>query len=576
MHYRWRKLPNPNPSTVNLLQKELGIDPALCTILAQRGISTFEEAKAWFRPQLSDLHDPFLMLNMDKAVERINRAIEQNERILIYGDYDVDGTTAVSLVYSFLRKHYENIDTYIPDRYKEGYGVSLAGIDYAEDNGISLIIALDCGIKALKQVNYAADKGIDFIICDHHRPGDKVPDAVAVLDPKQEDCHYPFDELSGCGVGFKLVQALCKNWELPDSEWQPLLDILAISIGADIVPIVGENRILAYYGLQLINTKPRPGLKLLIDLTGKKTKDLTITDVVFMIGPRINAAGRISHGRLAVDLLTGEDAHLIEELSQTINDHNTERKELDSNITASALAMIAEQNEIERRSTVVFDKTWHKGVIGIVASRLIETHYRPTVVFTESNGVLAGSARSVKGFDVYNALDQCSDVLEQFGGHMYAAGMTLRKDRYEEFRQRFEEAVCQAILPEHLTPEIEVDCEVEFNSLNFKFYRILMQMAPFGPKNMTPTFQTNNLIDTGQSRVVGADQTHLRVVLREPSSNITLTGIGFGMADKIELLKTGQPVSVAYHLEENEFNGQVSLQMRIKDIKLTQEVLTQQ
>ncbi len=576
MHYRWRQILNPNSTTVDHLQEKLGIDPALCTILAQRGISTFDEAKAWFRPQLSNLHDPFLMLNMDKAVARINAAMESNERIMIYGDYDVDGTTAVSLVYSFLRKHYDNIDTYIPDRYKEGYGISLAGIDYAEDNGITLIIALDCGIKAIKQVNYAKEKGIDFIICDHHRPGEFVPPAAAVLDPKQENCNYPFDELSGCGVGFKLVQGLCKDWNLPDTEWLPAMDLLAISIGADIVPIVGENKILAHHGLKLINSKPRAGIQLLIELTGRKNKNLTITDVVFMIGPRINAAGRISHGRLAVDLLTGEDSKVIEELSQTINDHNTERKELDSNITISALEMITEQNEVERRSTVVFDKTWHKGVIGIVASRLIETHYRPTVVFTESNGVLAGSARSVKGFDVYNALDQCSDVLEQFGGHMYAAGMTLKKERYEEFRQRFEEAVQSSILPEHLIPEIEVDCEVDFASLDFKFYRVLQQMAPFGPQNMTPTFITNGLLDTGYSKVVGADQTHLRVVLKDPKTNITLTGIGFGMADKMDLIKSGKPLSVAYHLEENEYNGNISLQMRIKDVKLTEELTTQE
>jgi single-stranded-DNA-specific exonuclease len=571
MQYRWRTLPEPQPSTVNALQQQLGIDPALCTILAQRGISTFEEARQWFRPQLSHLHDPFLMLNMATAVERINTAIAQNERILIYGDYDVDGTTAVSLMYSFLKKHYPHLDTYIPDRYKEGYGVSLTGIDYAEDNGMSLIIALDCGIKAIDKVEYASSKGIDFIICDHHRPGATIPKAVAVLDPKQEDCEYPFDELSGCGVGFKLVQALCKAWQLPDEEWHPLLDLLAISIGADIVPIVGENRVLAYFGLQLINSTPRAGIKLLIDLSGKKTKALTITDVVFMIGPRINAAGRISHGRLAVELLTGEDINGLEDLSKTINEHNNERKELDSNITLSALEMIATEADPNRRSTVVFDKTWHKGVIGIVASRLIENHYRPTIVFTESNGVLAGSARSVKGFDIYNALDQCSDVLEQFGGHMYAAGMTLKKERYEAFRQRFEEVVQRNILPDQLTPEIEIDCTVELSSLNFKFYRVMMQMAPFGPQNMAPTFQTHNLLDAG-SKVVGADQTHLRLVLREPKSGVVLTGIAFGMADKISILRAGKPVSVAYHLDENEFNGNVNLQMRVKDVKLTEEL----
>lgn len=572
MHFRWRKIPDPDPSIIESLRADLGIDPDLCMILAQRGISNFDEAKVYFRPQLAHLHDPFLMLNMDKAVARISQAIKNNERILIYGDYDVDGTTAVSLVFSFLRKHYPHLDTYIPDRYKEGYGISLKGIDYAEDNGISLIIALDCGIKAIAQVDYATEKGIDFIICDHHRPGNDIPKAAAVLDPKQTDCNYPFDELSGCGVGFKLVQALCKSWHLPDSEWYPLLDLLAISIGADIVPIVGENRVLAYYGLELINSKPREGIRLLIELSAKEKKKLTITDVVFLLGPRINAAGRISHGRLAVELLTGEDPAAIEELSKTINDHNTERKELDGNITTSALKMIEELKEQDRKTTVLFHQSWHKGVIGIVASRLIESYYRPTIVFTESNGVLAGSARSVKGFDVYNALDCCSDILEQFGGHMYAAGMTLKKERYELFRHRFEEIVKDSIQPEHLIPEIEIDCEVTLAQLTPKFNRILKQFAPFGPQNMTPTFQTNNLVDTGFSKVVGSDQSHLRVVLKDPASGITLTGIGFGMAEKIEIIKSGKPISVAYHLEENEFNGQVSLQMRLKDVKLTGEV----
>lgn len=573
MQFRWNKLPEPSSSIVDVLQSQLGIQEALCKILARRGTHTFEQAKNWFRPTLSDLHDPFLMLNMRKAVDRINQAIQKKERILIYGDYDVDGTTAVSLLYSFLHSHYDQIDTYIPDRYKEGYGVSLAGIDYAEDNGLGLIIALDCGVKAIEQVDYALKKGIDFIICDHHRPGVNLPMAAAILDPKQENCNYPFDELSGCGVGFKLVQALCVDWKLGDEEWLPLLDLLAISIGADIVPMVGENRVMAYHGLKRVNNQPREGIKQLIELTGKKNTVLTITDVVFMLGPRINAAGRIAHGRLAVELLTSGSGAAIEQLSKTIDEHNSERRELDSSITKAALERIKSLNEEERLSTVVFDASWHKGVIGIVASRLIETYYRPTVVFTKSKDVLAGSARSVQGFDVYNALEQCKDVLEQFGGHMYAAGMTLKEEHFELFKSRFEEIVKETIQPDQLVPQINIDAEVSFEDLTPKFYRILKQMAPFGPQNMTPVFQTNHLLDTGYSKVVGADQTHLRVVLKDPNSGKKLTGIGFGMAEKIQLVHSGKPLSVAYHLDENEYNGTVSLQMRIQDIKLTEELL---
>lgn len=570
MDYRWNKVPKASAEITKTLQQQLGINTTLCELLTQRGIHTFDQAKDFFRPDLNALHDPFLMKDMDKAVARIEQAIENKERILIYGDYDVDGTTAVSLLHSFLKNHYQHLDTYIPDRYKEGYGISTAGIDYAADNEMSLIIALDCGIKAIDKIEYAAIKDIDFIIGDHHRPGDKIPNASAVLDPKRVDCKYPFDELSGCGVGFKLVQALCQKWGLPNSEWTCLLDLLAISIGADIVPINGENRILAFYGLKLINENPRPGIALLKELAGKKNLSMTITDVVFLLGPRINAAGRISHGHLAVELLTGEDDAVIEELSKTINDHNNERKELDSSITQSALKMIEDLDETDRYSTVVFEKSWHKGVIGIVASRLIENYYRPTVVFTESKGVLAGSARSVKGFDVYNALDSCSDILEQFGGHMYAAGMTLPIDRFQDFKDKFEEVVKSTIKPEQRIPEIEIDAIVTFPELTDKFFSILKQFAPFGPANMQPTFQTDNLIDEGFSRAVGSDGTHLRLVLKDPQSGISLTGIGFGMADKLHLLQSRKPVSVAYHIEENHFNGKVTLQMRVKDIKLTE------
>ncbi len=573
MDYRWKYIAKPDHQKVERLQEKLGIDNFLTALLVQRGIEDFDSAKAYFRPSLQTLHDPYLMLNMDKAVARIKQAISNKERILIYGDYDVDGTTSVALVYSFLQRHYDAIDTYIPDRYTEGYGISLAGIDYAHDNGISLIIALDCGIKAIKQVDYAAERDIDFIICDHHRPGKEIPNAAAILDPKQEDCQYPYDELSGCGVGFKLVQALCKEWQLKDEEWISLLDLLAISIGADIVPITGENRVLTYHGLKLINGNSRPGIKLLIELAGKSNQELSITDVVFTLGPRINAAGRISHGRHAVDLMTESNMVRLEEICKLINDQNSERRIIDSSITAEALEMIAEEEKVRKRHTTVLNHdSWHKGVIGIVASRLIETHYRPTVIFTRSNGLLAGSARSVKGFDVYKALEECSDILEQFGGHMYAAGMTLNPDRFDDFKARFDQVVAESISEEMLIPEIEVDGSVSFADLTPKFFRILKQFAPFGPRNMAPTLVTHNLINTGGSRLVGADSSHLKVALKEPESGIILSGIGFGMADKLPLLNSNKPVSAAYHLEENNFRGNTSLQLHLKDLKLTSSV----
>ncbi len=571
MEYRWTQIPPAPAALVDQLHHQLGINRSLCALLGQRGIEDFQQARSFFRPSLKMLHNPFLMRDMDKAVARIEKAMAAGERILIYGDYDVDGTTAVSLLFSFLRRHYSSLDTYIPDRYKEGYGISTAGIDYADDNGISLIIALDCGIKAIDKVEYARQKNIDFIICDHHRPGDTIPKAAAVLNPKRRDCIYPYDELSGCGVGFKLVQALCQKWRLNDDEWTGLLDLLAISIGADIVPITGENRVLTYFGLKLINSKPRLGIRLLKEISGRSDKDLSITDVVFTIGPRINAAGRISHGHLAVELLSSENEEEVGRLCQQINDHNQERKELDSSITESALQMIRELKEEERYTTVVYNQNWHKGVIGIVASRLIENYYRPTVVFTESNGILAGSARSVKDFDVYEALNACTDILDQFGGHMYAAGMTLKKERFEDFKNHFEAVVKDSIREEQRLPQVDIDLKVKLNELNPKFFRILRQMAPFGPGNMDPVFQSDQLVDAG-SRVVGNDKSHLRVVLREPASGCTLTGIGFGMADKIDLLKSGSPVSVCYHLDENEFRGVKSLQLRLKDIKLSNEL----
>ncbi len=577
LKYRWTPTPPADPESVARLVASLKINVKLCELLVKRSITGYAQAKTFFRPQLSDLHNPFLMRDMDKAVARIDRAIAAKEKILIYGDYDVDGTTAVSLMYAFLAAHYPHIGTYIPDRYKEGYGVSQAGIEYAHAEGFSLIIALDCGIKALDKVAHAKSMGIDFIICDHHRPGEQLPDATAVLDPKRKDCLYPYDELSGCGVGFKLVQALSAQWQLPAQSWEPLLDLLAVSIGADIVPISGENRVLAHYGLKLINENPRAGFRYLKKLAQREEKPMDINDVVFMIGPRINAAGRIAHGALAVRLLTSQNEAEIAALSATINTHNENRKQLDKDITEKALAQIEENREQECYSTVVYHQKWHKGVIGIVASRLVENYYRPTIVFTQSKpGLLAGSARSVKGFDVYQALQACSSELEQFGGHMYAAGMTLAEARFPVFKQRFEEVVKNSI-PEALrTPEIEIDATIRFEDFlgpgNRNFYKILKQFAPFGPQNLAPVFRTDNLLDTGMSKAVGEEGKHLRLVLREPVSGYELTGIGFGMGNKAELVRQGKPVSVLYHLEENEFRGVTSLQMRVKDIALTESL----
>jgi single-stranded-DNA-specific exonuclease len=578
MEYRWTPVPPASSNDVDTLTKSLNISPKLCELLVQRGIDDFDKAKAFFRPSLNALHNPFLMRDMDTAVDRINTAISKGEHILIYGDYDVDGTTAVALLYSFLIKHYDKLETYIPDRYKEGYGVSQAGIDYAAAHNKSLIIALDCGIKAIDKVDYAREKGIDFIICDHHRQGDTLPKAVAVLDPKRSDCLYPYKELSGCGVGFKLVQALCTTWQLPSSHWEPLLDLLAVSIGADIVPITGENRVLAHFGLKLINSHPRPGFAYLKKIAQREDKPMDITDVVFMIGPRINAAGRIAHGKLAVSLLTSDNQEEIARLSHTINTHNENRKALDKDTTKEALAQIELNKEESKFSTVVFQQNWHKGVIGIVASRLIETYYRPTIVFTESKkGILAGSARSIMGFDVYEALDACADILEQFGGHMYAAGMTLATENYHRFKQQFEEVV-KASIPETLrTPEITIDATLSLADFlgpdKRSFYNILKQFAPFGPGNLAPVFKTDGLIDTGFSKAVGEDNAHLRVVVRDPATGLEISGIGFGLGAKIEIVKSGKPIDLLYHLEENEFRGVRSLQLKLKDVKLS-EVLT--
>ncbi len=560
---RWTLKPKPDTDKVKQLQESLQVDETIASLLVQRGIDTYEEAKTFFRPSFEDLHDPFLMKDMDKAVERIEKAIANEENILVYGDYDVDGTTAVSLMSSYLLSKYPNVATYIPDRYDEGYGISYKGIDFAQDNDFSLIIALDCGIKAIDKVKYASEKGIDFIICDHHRPGDNIPDAIAVLDPKRNDCDYPYKELCGCGVGFKLIQALASKEGKSIEDLVEYLDLVATAIGADIVPITGENRVLAYFGLQVINEAPRIGFKAIINQVKKDF--LTITDVVFIIAPRINAAGRMKHGQYAVNLLTEINLDTAISFAEEIEAFNTDRKDADKRITEEALQQIEEQKEQKNFTTVVYHETWHKGVIGIVASRLIETHYRPTLVFTKSGDKLAASARSVKGFDVYNALEACSEYIEQFGGHKYAAGLTLKEENYEAFKQAFEKVVSSTIEKHMLTPEVTVDAEISLDTITPKFYRILSQFAPFGPGNMTPIFMSSDLKDTGYGKCVGEDDKHLRVTVTQKGNK--LTGIGFGLGDKIELILNRKPFKAAYSIDENHWNGKVSLQMKLRDIK---------
>ena len=561
---RWTIKPKPEARHVQQLASVLNVDELVASLLIQRDVHTFEEARQFFRPDLEALHDPFLMKDMDKAVARIQKAIAARERILIYGDYDVDGTTSVALVSSYLLHFYPHVATYIPDRYKEGYGVSYQGIDFAHDNDFSLIIALDCGVKALEKVTYARKKGIDFIICDHHRPGKELPDAVAVLDPKRADCTYPYDELCGCGIGFKLVQALALTRNQTVHELMPYLDLVVTAIAADIVPVTGENRILAFYGLKVINDRTRPGIKAIVHQLKKKKLD--ITDVVFVIAPRINAAGRMQHGRYAVELLTATDFNVAVRHAAAIENFNTDRRSLDRQITAEALQYIQEHDEEKKYTTVVYHKDWHKGVIGIVASRLTETYYRPTVVFTKSGDVLAASARSVKHFDLYNALEACSDCLEQFGGHKYAAGLTLKEEHYERFKQKFEAVVSATIDEELLTPEIVVDAEINLSGIAPKLYRILRQFAPFGPGNMRPVFVTRNLQDTGYAKGVGEEEKHLKLQATQNGSQL-VSGIGFSLGHKLPLVARRKPFSAVYTIDENEWNGKLSLQMKLKDIK---------
>ena len=564
---RWTIKPKPSEDKIKHLAQALNVTAFVAQLLVQRGIETFEEAKHFFRPSLDHLHDPYLMKDMEKAIERIENAIENQERILVFGDYDVDGTTAVSLVSSYLKSFYPNVATYIPDRYDEGYGVSFKGIDFADDNGFSLIIALDCGIKSIDHVAYAKERNIDFIICDHHRPGETLPEAVAILDPKRTDCHYPYDELCGCGIGFKLIQALGMNREQTIEDLAPYLDLVATAIAADIVPMTGENRVLAYFGLQVINNNPRPGIKALIHQIKKQTLD--ITDVVFIVAPRINAAGRIKHGNHAVELLSEFDFEQAQQFASEIEKYNADRKDLDKHITKEAFEQIELNQEQERFTTVVFKENWHKGVIGIVASRLIETYYRPTLVFTKSGDKYAASARSVKGFDVYNALEACSEHLEQFGGHMYAAGMTLKAENYLAFKEAFERQVQETIHPDQRIPEIEIDAEINFSDITPKLTRILKQFEPFGPMNMTPVFLTKNVIDTGYAKKLGAAGEHLKLFVKQSPNPGTegIAAIGFGLGNKIDLTTDQKPFQIAYSIDENEWNGQISTQLRLKSIR---------
>jgi single-stranded-DNA-specific exonuclease len=561
---RWTIIPEPDSDNISHLKEALQVPQIIAKLLVQRGVSNFQEAKRFFRPSLAELHDPFLMKDMDVAVARINKAIDINERVLVFGDYDVDGTTAVALVSSFLKTLTHEVVTYIPDRYKEGYGVSYAGIDFAADNDFSLIIALDCGIKSIEHVNYASSKNIDFIICDHHNPGEELPNAIAVLDPKRTDCDYPYKELCGCGVGFKLIQALGTERGITIEDFIPYLDLVATAIAADLVPMTGENRVLAKFGMEVINSNPRPGIKALIEQVKKKT--LTITDVVFVVAPRINAAGRIQHGDFAVRLLTQFTIEKARKVAEEIELFNKERRELDQNITEEALKMVLKNNEVAKSATVVYSPNWHKGVIGIVASRLIENHYKPTIVFTKSGDVIAASARSVPGFDLYKAIENCSEHLIQFGGHKFAAGMTCLPEKYEDFKLAFEQEVEKTILPEQKSPEIEIDLEINFDEITPKLIRILNQFEPFGPGNMHPVFYSKNIKDTGYAKILGSNDAHLKMYVSQSNSE-KYNVIAFGQGDKLQIVQNQNPFEMAYVLEENEWNGKVSTQLQARAIR---------
>lgn len=565
MTARWIFKGSPEPGAAQELALEAGLHPIIAAMLMERGINSPGKLRQYFRPTLDDLHDPFLMRDMEKAIVRILKALQNKEKILIYGDYDVDGTTAVALVFGHIRNYHSEIDFYIPDRYKEGYGISRQGIDFAAQEGFSLLISLDCGIKAVDMTDYAVDKGIDVIICDHHLPGDKLPRAVAILNPKQPGCPYPFKELSGCGVGFKLIQALCDRQHCDPDILNDFLDLVAVSIAADIVPITGENRILAFNGLKKLNTNPRPGFEALMKSAGMRD-EVNISGIVFGIGPRINASGRMDHAKTAVELLLADDYKEISLLTENLDNKNAQRKNFDSTITHEALKMIESDTSFKlTKSTVLFKDDWHKGVIGIVASRCLDKHYRPTIILTKANGKATGSARSVDGFDIYQAISACSDLLEQYGGHMYAAGLTMDLDKVNAFKERFEKIVAERILDEQLIPLIEIDALIDLELIDYQFYNTLKSMAPFGPGNMQPVFVTNELHACGRPRILKEE--HLKVTVQQGKTGVKLDAIGFGMAQYYDLVASGMPFSMAYHIEENNFMGNSSLQLRVKDLR---------
>ena len=573
MNYKWNYQPPTQEQTeaAKALSKETGISPTLCKLLIERGISTAAEVKRFFRPQLNELHAPFLMKDMDIAVDRLNQAMGRKERILVYGDYDVDGTTAVALVYKFLQQFYSNIDYYIPDRYNEGYGVSVQGVDYAYETGVKLIIVLDCGIKAVDEIAYAKEKGIDFIICDHHVPDEVLPPAVAILNAKRPDATYPYEHLSGCGVGFKFMQAFAINNGIEFHQLTPLLDLVAVSVASDIVPIMGENRVLTYYGLKQLNSNPSIGLKAIIDVCGLNDKEITVSDIVFKIGPRINASGRIQNGKEAVDLLIERDFSTALEKANLINQYNETRKDLDKAMTEEANQIVDQLEDLsERRSIVIYNEAWHKGVIGIVASRLTEIYYRPAVVLTRTNDLATGSARSVSGFDVYKAIEHCRDLLENFGGHTYAAGLSMKAENVEEFTRRFEDYVTNHILPEQTNAVIDIDAALDFRDITPKFHSDLKKFNPFGPDNHKPVFCTFNVYDYGTSKVVGRDQEHIKLELVDNKSNNVMNGIAFGQSSQARYIKTKRSFNICYTIEENKHSrGEVQLQ--IEDIKPSEE-----
>jgi single-stranded-DNA-specific exonuclease len=567
---KWIIKPDGDAEKVEVLSNILNIDKKIANLLVQRGIETYEQARIFFRPQLNDLYDPFLMKDMEKAINRLKKALINDEHILIYGDYDVDGTTGIALLYGFLKKFHKKISYYVPDRYKEGYGISFDGIDKASEISCRLIIAVDCGIKATEQINYANQKNIDTIICDHHNEGDKLPNAFAILDPKRKDCKYPYKELSGCGVAFKFLQAFCQSEKIDLSNLYMHLDLVVVSVGSDIVPVTGENRILSYYGLQQLNTDPCPGLKSIISLTGLTDKEIQINDIVFKIGPRINAAGRMQSGERAVELLISDNDKFAETIGIEINTINTCRQELDQEITVQALNMINSSENLKNAySTVLYSEDWHKGIIGIVASRLTESYYRPTVIFTKSNGLITGSARSVPGYNLYEAIEACSDLLESFGGHMYAAGLTLKQKNIEAFSQRFEEYIQSTITEAQRIPTINVDMKIEIKDINPKFYRILKQFAPFGPENMTPTFVSQHIYDNGCIKKVGKNGEHLKLKLvQQLGDNRCIDGIGFSMSEYYDYITDFKPFDLCYQIFENNFMNQTFLQVLVKDIHM--------